>query len=153
MGAYLSELVKVTQGATTAAGATGTSTITGGIVDMSGFDGVLAIVSIGPVATGGASTLKWQQDSAAAMGSAADLLGTSVAIAEDGDNKTYMSDLLHPRERYVRLVVTRSGGAGGTEATIGSVTYIQYGAHNRPTTQGTNVLTTEQHYSPAEGTA
>ena len=133
---------------TSAAGVAGTSDLNGATLDMQGFEGVLMIVTFGVITGSAVTTIKAQQDSAAGMGTAADLLGTEQTVADTDDEKTFYIDLYKPEERYVRLVVPRAT----QNAVVASATYIQYGAKKAPVTHGTNV-SGETHVSPIEGTA
>jgi hypothetical protein len=144
----LIEDVKVSIAIAPADGVAATTDINGAILDMSGYDGVLAIITFGEITSGAVTSIKMKQDTAAAMGGAQDLLGTGQTIADDDDEKTFYIDLLNPDERYVRLVVDR----GTQTAVVASATYIQYGAKAIPTTQGSNV-SGESHSRPSEGTA
>jgi len=127
--------------------ASGTSTVNSDEVDMEGFDAVLFQVALG---TTGVGVVKLQQDSVTGMGSAADLEGTSQAYDGDDDDLIVLTDLIRPRERFVRCVVTRP-----TAAEIDAIIAIKYRARKRPVTQGATVVGAagELHLSPAEGTA
>jgi len=130
--------------------ATGTADRNGAILDMDGYRGVLMVVQLLAVATGGVNSIKAQQDTAANMATAADLVGTGITIADDDDNQVFIIDLYEPVERYVRLVVDKDASNACAESAM----YIQYGARNRPTTPTvTDLVTYERHMSPAEGTA
>lgn len=144
----LIEDVKITNAIAPADGVAGVSDINGAILDMSGFDGVLAIITFGAITSGAVTSIKMQQDTAAAMGGASDLAGTAQTIADDNDEKTFYIDLSNPGERYVRLVVDRAT----QNAVVASAIYVQYGAKSRATTQGSNVAG-ESHDRVAEGTA
>jgi hypothetical protein len=142
---------KISIAITSAEGVAATSDINGATLDMQGFEGVLMIVTFGVITGGAVTSLKAQQDSAAGMGTAADLEGTAQTIADTDDEKTFYIDLFRPTERYMRLVVDR----GTQNAVVASATYIQYGMESgrkAPVTHGTNV-SGELHVSPAEGTA
>lgn len=118
--------------------------VTSDIVDTAGYAGVMFFTSFGVAAAD--NTLKAQQDSAAAMGGAADLLGSSVASGTSGDA---WIDVYAPQERYVRVVAAR-----GTSSTLESIWAILYGPAVEPVgnvTAGT--IIGETSYSPAEGTA
>lgn len=144
----LSKNVKISSAVTPTAGAAGTDDINGSTLDMAGYEGVLVVVRMGAITTNAVTSIKMQQDSDSAMGSAADLAGTSQAIADSDDGEIFYIDLFRPEERYVRLVVDR----GTQNAVVASAEYIQYGPKAAPVTQpsGTNG---ETHVSPAEGTA
>lgn len=144
----LSKNCKISSAVTPTAGAAGTTDIEGTILDMSGYEGVLVIVRMGAITSGAATSIKMQQDTDAAMGSAADLEGTSQTIADDDDGEIFYIDLYKPQERYVRLYVDRAT----QNAVVASAEYIQYEPKASPVTQptGTNG---ETHVSPAEGTA
>ena len=148
MGRKLFEDVKITNAIAPADGVAGVSDINGAILDMSGFEGVLAIVTFGAITGNAVTSIKMQQDTAAAMGGAADLAGTAQTIADTDDEKTFYIDLHNPEERYVRLVVDRAT----QNAVVASAIYIQYGAKAKATTQGTNV-SGESFSRVAEGTA
>lgn len=122
-----------------------TTDVTSAEVDMAGYEGVLFISSFGTAAAN--NTMKAQQDTVTGMGSAADLLGTSVASGTSDED--VWIDVFRPRERFVRVI-----GLRGTSTTMESIWAIQYGARKQPvdnTTSGT--IIGEAHASPAEGTA
>lgn len=143
----LSHDCKIVQAATTTAGAAAATDITSDAIDTSGFEGCCFIVSVGTVASGAVTTIKVQQCDTSG-GSYADLTGTSVTIADDGDDKTYYVEVVRPREQYLKLVVDRATA----NATIGSITAVLFGASNKPVSHGATV-SGESHYAVAEGTA
>lgn len=125
--------------------AAGTSTINGTALDMSGFENVVFIVSFGTAAAD--NGVKVQQDTVVGMGGAADLLGSSRLC--NGTGKVVCSEIVKPRERFVRPAVLR-----GTSTTINSVIAIQLGARKVPIDNNvTNAQAAEVLISPAEGTA
>lgn len=136
---HLSENVKIT---TVAAVATGTSTITGSALDMTGYEGAIFVVRLGAPATN--NSVKIQQCDTSG-GTYADLTGTSVG-SHASDNPLII-DIKNTDEKFLKYVVTR-----GTTSTIDIVTIIQYGPQTRPVTQpsGTQI---ERWNAPAEGTA
>ena len=136
---HLSENVKIT---TVAAVATGTSTITGSALDMTGYEGAIFVVRLGSPATN--NSVKIQQCDTSG-GTYADLTGTSVG-SHASDNPLII-DIKNTGEKFLKYVVTR-----GTTSTIDIVTIIQYGPQTRPVTQpsGTQI---ERWNAPAEGTA
>jgi hypothetical protein len=136
---HLSENVKIT---TVAAVATGTSTITGSALDMTGYEGAIFVVRLGAPATN--NSVKIQQCDTSG-GTYADLTGTSVG-SHATDNPLII-DIKNTDEKFLKYVVTR-----GTTSTIDIVTIIQYGPQTRPVTQpsGTQI---ERWNAPAEGTA
>ena len=128
-----------------AAGQTG---INGANLDMQGYEGAVAVVEMGTIASTAVTSIKWQQSDTTTSADFSDLEGTGIAIADDDDDKIFVSELYKPTKRYVRLVVSR----GTANATLRAATYIQYKARSAPVTQGTDV-TTELSVGPAEGTA
>lgn len=144
----LSEQTKVSIAITPANGAAASTDVEGATLDMSGFEGVLMIVTMGVIDGSAVTSIKAQQDSAANMGTVADIAGTAQAIADNDDNKTFYIDLYRPTERYVRLHVDRAT----QNATVASAIYIQYGPRKSVTTHGSNV-SGEAFAGPAEGTA
>lgn len=122
----------------------------GAVFDSQGFEGVLMVVKFGDIAAGATTSIKAQQGAAAAMGDAADLLGTGQAVAEDDDNQIFIIDIYRPQERYLRVVVDKDA-ANNTEE---MAWYIGYGAHKKPVVQTlADEVTYELHVSPAEGVA
>ena len=139
---------KISIAITSAAGVAATTDINGATLDMSGYDGVMVIVTFGVITGSAVTSIKMQQDTDSAMGTAADLLGTGQTIADTDDEKVFYINLVNPVERYVRVVVDR----GTANAVVASAIYIQYGAKAKPTTQGSNV-SGESSDRVAEGTA
>lgn len=131
--------------------AAGISNQNGATLDMSGWDGVLFVAALGTLTATQVTSLKAQQGQVSNLSDAADLLGTNVGPLADGDsNKCLALDIYRPTERYVRCVVVR----GTANAVIDSVMAIQYRGRKMPVTQDTTTIAaSEQHVSPAEGTA
>lgn len=148
MSRRLIEDIKITRAILPSEGVAAATDLNGAILDMAGYDGVMAVVTFGAITAGAATSIKMQQDTAAAMGSAADLEGTKQTVADTDDDKTFYIDLVNPAERYVRLVVNRAT----QNAVVSSALYIQYRARSLPTTQATGVAG-ETFDRPAEGTA
>lgn len=140
---------KVTQAITPTAGAAGTTDIEGTTLDMSGFEGVLMIVTFGAITAGAVTAITAQQDTDSAMGTATNLAGTGQTVADDDDGQVFVIDLFKPRERYVRLHVDRAT----QNAVVASAEYIQYGARKAPVTSASTTVNVESHVAPAEGTA
>lgn len=136
--------VKLAQGITTTAGAAGTSAINAASVDMANFEGVIATVSIGAIVSGAVTSVKWQES--ADNSNWADLEGTGQTIADTADDTTIYMAVHRPSKRYLRIVVSRAT----QNATIGGITYAQYGARTLPVTQ---TLSGESFVCPAAGTA
>lgn len=123
--------------------------LTGSGVDMMGFRAVAFIVG----AAGGEDFSTWsikaQQDTDSAFGTAADLVGTAVAfstVASPSTDGLAILEIREPQERYVRPVITVPN------VSTPKITFciaIRYGAEDLPTTNATGEL----HVSPAEGTA
>ena len=111
----LSENVKIT---TALDYASGTAVRNGATLDMQGWDGVLILVKFATIATGGTNSIKAQQDSASNMSTAADLAGTSQSVADDDDDEVYYIDVYQPRERYVRLVMTKDTSNACAESAV-----------------------------------
>lgn len=119
-------------------------TLTGAGVDMLGYEGVAFVLQAeeGEIAS---LSMKAQQDTDVAFGTAADLLGTATACATTvAARGLAVLDIYQPKERYVRPIVT----VPDWTAKAVSVLSIRYGGRIRPETN-----TGEFHQSPAEGTA
>ena len=140
----LSRHIKVTQAL---AYASGTAVRNGAEVDMQGWDGVIAIVTMATIASSAVGDIHWEQDTATGMGSAADLTGTAIATDEESDDEIFVSDLYRPLERFVRIVVTKDTSNAAAESAI----YIQYKGKKLPV-EDMGADEYELHASPAEGT-
>jgi hypothetical protein len=145
----ISKGVKVTRCINyTAAGTS--SPVSGSIIDMKGYDSVTFIVGFGTIVSGAATSIKVQQDTDSAMGSAADLTGTSVTVGDGDDSKVAIVEVNQPRERYVRVQVLRAT----QNSTIDFGLALQSKANSEPVTHDSStVLGSEFHQAPAEGTA
>lgn len=119
-------------------------TLIGAGVDMHGFEGVafILVAGAGEVASW---SIKAQQDSDSAFGTAADLEGTATTVASAvATNAIGVLDIYQPQERYVRPIVT----VPNITAVPGAVISIRYHTRVMPQTN-----TGEYHQSPDEGTA
>ena len=142
---HLLEEVKVTK--LNDATAAGVTAINSGIVDMSGFDGVVFLTSSGTILATGTATIKAQQGQQSNLSDAADLAGTSQAFVDTDDNKSVAIDIKRPNERYLRCVITRATA----NSDWGPIWALQYRTRKLPVTQGLDK--NEMHISPAEGAA
>lgn len=130
--------------------ASGTADREGAIIDMANFEWIIAIVTCAAVHNDATYSVKWQQDTDAAGGTMADLLGTGMTIAGTKDDQLFVTALIKPRERYVRLYVDKDTSNACAE----SVLYILGGGRTLPKlVDVTDEVTVEVHESPAEGTA
>lgn len=120
-------------------------TLTGTGVDMTGFNSVAFVVG----ALKGEAldfAIKAQQDTDAAYGTAADLVGTSITVPTTiGDDGLAVLEIHEPRERYVRPIITVPNA---NAATATFCLAIQFNGIDHPQTNSG-----ELHVSPAEGTA
>lgn len=144
----ITQNIIISSAVTPTAGAAAQTAINGSIVDLAGCAGVLFIVRMGAITSGAVTSIKVQHGDAAALGDAADVLGTSQTIADDDDGEIFYIDLSHPTKRYARIVVSRAT----QDAVVASAEAIVYGVPVAPTTQptGTNG---EVHVGKASGTA
>jgi hypothetical protein len=143
----LSERVKVTKvGNATAAG---TGAINSSAVDMAGYQSVMFIVVPGAIVGGATTSMNIAQDTASG-GSFTDLLGTGITIADDDDNQLFITEVVQPSKRYVRLEIARAGQNSEFSAIIA----IRSGGKQLPVVNGvTDTATIEVHLTPAEGAA
>lgn len=144
---YLGKDVKKVQAVTIAAGAAGSSAINGTTLDIANFEEVLVAVQFGPIVSGAVTSIKWQEGDASDLADAADVLGTSQTVADDADNTVFFINVIKPRKRYGRVVVSRA-----TQNATCSAMYYLGGARTVPVTDGAGV-SGETHVSPALGTA
>lgn len=141
----LSNGVKITKVA--AASSAGTSTINGTTVDMTGFEGVLFVTTIGTANAG--NIFKAQIGEKADGSDAADLKGS--AVVAEGSGSVVWLDIYRadPSQKYIRPVVVR-----GASTTVGEIYAIQY--ESRKQVGGNNIENTiigKLLVNPYEGTA
>lgn len=130
--------------------ASGTADRTGAIMDMQGYEGIVAIVKCAAVHDSATYSIKMQQDTDSAGGTMADLEGTGITIAGTDDNQVFMIEVHRPRERYVRLYVDKDTSNACAESAV----YVLYGPKEMPVSNTVaDAVTSEVHASPAEGTA
>lgn len=142
----LTKNIKITRVAASASAAQ--TDVTGSILDMAEFDGVLFIALTGDVTTSSALALKAEQNTANSTSGMAELSGSAAftASASDADSKALVLDVYKPRERYVRAVLER----GSANAVVDGIIAIQYGAMNKPTTHDASVIASALLNDPAE---
>lgn len=145
---HLTEDKKVSSAVTPTAGAAAQTAIEGTTLDMQGFDAFAVMLRMGAITSGAVTSMKIQQGDESNLSDAADLLGTSQTIAADDDGEIFISDIIRPAKRYVRVYVTR----GTQDAVVASGEYIQYIAREKSVTQPSGT-TVEAFVTPAEGTA
>ena len=129
----------------------GTSAQTSSAIDTLGYEGVKIYSLFGTITSGAVTSVKVQQSSDdGSVDTYADLEGTSQSVADDDDNQVVVHDIYRPRERYLKVVISRAT----QNAVIDGVIAVLYGAHKKPTTDDTTTIVgREVHASPAEGTA
>jgi len=116
------------------------------IVDMQGYEGVVFVTDIGTANAG--NYLKAEQGAESDLSDAADIAGSKVIAAANGD--VVALDLAKPSARYVRPVVVR-----GASTTCGPIYAIQYGAKATSAVDNNvaSSIVSETHVSPSTGTA
>lgn len=130
--------------------AAGTTDQNSSIVDMKGFEGVRFVALFGALTATQVTQIKVQQDTDSAGGTMADLAGTNTGPLADGDgNDMLITEIIQPRERYVRCVVDR----GTANAVIDGVIAELFGPSAEPVAKDGTVIAQEVHLAPAEGTA
>jgi hypothetical protein len=153
MNMNISKALKFTRVSNYASAAT--TAINSSAVDMKGFESCAFVVACGTITDSPQTTtvdVKVQQcvDSGSSPETWADLAGTKISYTYQGDSKLAIAEIVQPTERYLRCVVTRTGGNSAVDAIIA----IQGGATAEPVTHdSTTVLGAELHQAPAEGTA
>ncbi|MFN7019874.1 MAG: hypothetical protein ACK4WH_00925 [Phycisphaerales bacterium] len=129
----------------TAATAAGTTTITSGIVDMAGWDGVIFVTTIQTPAAN--NIAKLQQGEASNLSDAADLAGS--AQTSGTSDEGIILGVHRPLERYVRMSIAR-----GTSTPLGEIWAIRYNGRTAPQTNSLSGTQAAKHLvSPTEGTA
>ena len=120
-------------------------------IAMDNFEGILMAVKFAVIAGGAVTSIKAQQSDDDGAGDAySDLLGTAITVAANDDDQIFLIDIYRPRKRFVRLVIDKDGANNTAEDAI----YYQYDARSVAVDNNvTDLVTTELHISPAEGTA
>ena len=139
---------KISLAVTVANGAAGTSAIQGAILDMSGFDKIAVMVTFGAIVSNAVTSFKVEQSDASDMSGSEDIAGSNQTVADTKDGKIFLSDMVRPTKRYIRLLVSRA-----TQNATLVAHYIQGGADNKPVTQSSDVAATEGFKDAAGGTA
>jgi hypothetical protein len=130
--------------------ASGTSTVNGSVIDMQGYQSVTFVCCMGGIASSAVTTMKVQSNTSSATGTMGDLAGSAISIADTDDNKVVAIEIVNPRERYLRPVITRSTANAG----IDSVIALQTQAAAEPVTHDSSTVSgTELHQAVATGTA
>ena len=106
----LSNQVAIVNAITITAGAAGTSAINGAALDLAayGADRVMVVVKVGPIVTNAATSMKVQCDDNSTFTNNTDIAGSSITIADDKDDTYFISDIINPPNRYIRVVVSRA---------------------------------------------
>lgn len=129
--------------------AAGITDVNSDVVDMAGFEGIRFILALGALVSGAVTSVKIQQGTDLTVTDAADLEGSSVAIADTDDNKIVVTQVYRPRERFVRMAIDR----GTANATIDGLVVELFGTRVKPVATHATVVGNEKHVSPAEGSA
>jgi hypothetical protein len=136
MTGYLSQQVKIDRVANAAAAAqTGVDT---SVLDMTGYDGVLFLASLGDVSDTSVLTLTVKENTANSTssptpttitnGTASAVAGPFTAGASDYDNKDIAVDVYRPTKRYVFATLTRTTA----NAVVNGIYAIRYRGRELP---------------------
>ena len=139
---------KFTEMVAAASRTAGATAINGANIDMSDFEGAVAVVEFGAITDDAVTSIKWQQSDTTTDADFSDLEDTGIAVAHDDDGKYFVSELYRPTKRYVRAVIDR----GTANAALRSAQYIQFQPRKAPVAHGSG-YSAEINVSPAEGTA
>ena len=122
-----------------AAGAAQTELVSD-VLDMSGYEGVMFIALTGDVSNTCDLTLTVKANSANSVSSPSPITQKATTLfaadATSADSKVLMVDVYKPPLRYVFASLLRATA----DAIVGGIIAIQYGAHNKPTTQDATVI-------------
>lgn len=129
--------------------AAGTGDLTSSAIDTSGYEGVRILIGFGEITAGAVTSVKVQQ-APTSGGSYADLEGSSITVADDGDNKIVVIDIHKPKEPFLKTIIDR----GTQNAVVDFMVVELYCPRALPAVVAdATVISTEKHVSPAEGTA
>jgi hypothetical protein len=140
--------------------ASGTADRTSTVIDTKGFDAFCVVTHLAAIAAGAVTNIYLQHADAATdnntLTSGADVVGTSITVADDDDNELKYIDVRKTTKRYYQLVVNKDA----TNAVAESAAVYLYGAHELPVTQaegsgtvggGADITEGEAHVSPITG--
>ena len=119
----------------------GTSDQDGAVLDMTGYDGVIFVASLGDVTSGSVLELQVFGNTASSTSSPTpveltdDSVGPVTAGASDYDHKLLVADVIRPAYRYIFPRIKR----GSANAVIDGVIAIQYRGRDLPAVQGATV--------------
>jgi len=134
----LSKDVKITVVA--AAEIAATTEIVTSVLDMKGYEGVMFLALTGDATSGSVLTLTVKGNTANSTSSPTPITQAATvartAGASDSDSKLLMVDVDHVVHRYVFGSLTRAT----QNCVVGGIIAIQYGAHNKPTTNDASVV-------------
>lgn len=139
------QATKIVQCVTIAAGAAGTSAITGSTIDFADAEGALIVVQLGPIVTGAVTSIKFMEGETTSP--VTDVAGTNITITDAQDNEIVYLNIRRPGKRYGALYVSR----GTQAATVSAVAYV-YGQRSKPVSQVATV-TGEEWLGAVAGTA
>lgn len=127
----------------------GTSTITPSAgIDMQGFNACKFDVLLGAITSTGVPAIKVQQsDDDGSTDAYSDLEGTAFAATDADSNKIISVEIIRPKKRYLKLILTRTTANVVLDGIIATLSNAQ----GLPITHVS--LGNEKHVSPAEGTA
>ena len=114
----------------------GQGTVTSAEVDVSNFEGALFMVAMGDITSGAATTCYVRSAAATGMGSAAQLDGTLLTIADDDDDLIQVMDVYRPLEPFLDVQVTRATQNSEVE----DITVLLYGPRKMPTTHDSGTV-------------
>ncbi len=131
--------------------AAGQTTITPSIgVDTKGFRTCRFVVLWGAITSGGAQSIAVHTSSDDGdADSYTALTGTGVTVADNDDNKLTIVEVVKPRERYLKCIISRAtqdSAIDGILAELGD-------PDTAPISQDATVADAEIHHAPAEGSA
>jgi hypothetical protein len=129
-----------------AAAATSAGTaVAGALLDMQGFERAVAFATIATANAG--NYLKWQHGDASDGSDLADLEGTKVVAAANGD--IVACEIENPQKRYLKPVLIRAGANTAT----GDLYVMQSGARVLPVSNNeSSEIVSEVHVAPVAGT-
>lgn len=134
----LSKGIKVT--VVEAAAAAAQTELVTDVLDMSGYEGVIFMALTGDVTATSVLTLTVKGNSANSVTTPTPITQKATdaftAGAATADSKVIMVDVFRPTLRYMFASLTRTTA----DAIVGGIVAIQYGAHNKPTTNDASVI-------------
>jgi len=131
-------LWRVQDALTNGVAAAGTSDVNGAAADLTGYNCAVLLVDMGAIAATAVTSIKVQESDDDRNWT--DVADSSVTIADDDDNETFIWEHTHPLKRYIRMVLDRGTANAAVNQAIWLLGKPSYGPVTQPSGVTTKLL-------------